>query len=31
MMEAAWRPPVRPGVRPDWMETFVRTIDAAKK
>jgi dihydrofolate reductase len=30
MMEAAWRP--RPGTaRPDWMEPFARTIDAAKK
>jgi len=31
MMEAAWRPPVPAGVRPDWMEPFARTIDAAKK
>ena len=31
MMEAAWRPPAQPGVRPDWMEPFGRTIDAAKK
>jgi dihydrofolate reductase len=31
MMEAAWRPPARTGVRPDWMEDFARTIDAAKK
>jgi dihydrofolate reductase len=35
MMEAAWRLPVRSGVRPDWMadwmEPFARTIDAAKK
>jgi dihydrofolate reductase len=30
MMEAAWRPPAM-GVRPDWMEPFARTIDAAKK
>jgi dihydrofolate reductase len=31
MMEAAWRPPTRAGARPDWMEPFARTIDAAKK
>jgi dihydrofolate reductase len=31
MMEAAWRPPARAGVRPDWTEPFARTIDAAKK
>ena len=31
MMEAAWRPPTRPGERPDWVEPFARTIDAAKK
>src|SRR5512142_289530 len=31
MMEAAWRPPWLPGARPDWMESFARTIDAAKK
>jgi dihydrofolate reductase len=31
MMEAAWRLPARTGVRPDWMEPFARTIDAAKK
>jgi dihydrofolate reductase len=35
MMEAAWRPPARTGVRPDWMELwmepFAQTIDAAKK
>jgi hypothetical protein len=29
MMEAAFRPPA--GARPDWMEPFARTIDAAKK
>ena len=29
--EIAWRPPVRTGTRPDWMESFARTIDAAKK
>ena len=31
MMEAAFRPPARAGARPDWMEPFARTIDAAKK
>jgi dihydrofolate reductase len=31
MMEAAFRPPVRTEARPDWMEPFARTIDAAKK
>lgn len=31
MMEAAWRQPAQPGTRPDWMEPFARTIDAAKK
>ena len=35
MMEAAWRPVARTGVRPDWMadwmEPFARTIDGAKK
>jgi len=31
MMEAAWRGPAPPGARPDWMEPFARTIDAAKK
>ena len=31
MMEAAWRPQARTGARPDWMEPFARTIDAAKK
>ena len=31
MMEAAFRPPAGMGVRPDWMEPFARTIDAAKK
>ena len=31
MMEAAWRPTARTGVRPEWMEPFARTIDAAKK
>jgi dihydrofolate reductase len=35
MMEEAWRPVARTGVRPEWMpawmEPFARTIDAAKK
>ena len=31
MMEAAWRPPAGTGVRPEWMDPFARTIDAAKK
>jgi dihydrofolate reductase len=31
MMEAGWRRPVPAGARPDWMEPFARTIDAAKK
>jgi dihydrofolate reductase len=31
MMEAAFRPPALTGARPDWMEAFARTIDAAKK
>src|SRR5688500_12491450 len=31
MMEAAWRPPANTSTRPDWMEPFARTIDAAKK
>jgi dihydrofolate reductase len=31
MMEAGWRPSAQPGDRPDWMEAFARTIDAAKK
>ena len=31
MMEAAFRPPAQPGARPEWMEPFARTINAAKK
>ncbi|HXO43092.1 MAG TPA: dihydrofolate reductase family protein [Thermoanaerobaculia bacterium] len=31
MMEAGWRPTARAGARPDWMEPFARTIDAARK
>ena len=30
MMEAGWRRPAPAGARPDWMEPFARTIDAAK-
>jgi dihydrofolate reductase len=31
MMEAAFRPKARTAARPDWMEPFARTIDAARK
>src|SRR5262245_43716482 len=31
MMEAWWRAPALTGARPDWMESFARTIDAKKK
>ncbi|MGA7705168.1 MAG: dihydrofolate reductase family protein [Solirubrobacteraceae bacterium] len=31
MMEAAWRAPAPAGARPDWMEPFAETINAAKK
>jgi dihydrofolate reductase len=31
LMEGAWRHPAPAGSRPDWMEAFARTIDAAKK
>ena len=31
MMEEAFRPPSQTGARPDLMEPFARTIDAAKK
>ena len=31
MMESAWRPPAPTGSRPDWMEPFAQTINAAKK
>src|SRR5438045_5013908 len=31
IMESAWRSPARTGGRPDWMEPFARTINAAKK
>ncbi|MEV6228972.1 dihydrofolate reductase family protein [Saccharopolyspora shandongensis] len=31
MMEAAWRPPAPTGARPDRMDPFAETINAAKK
>jgi hypothetical protein len=31
IMEEAFGPPAPTGARPDWMEPFARTIDAAKK
>ena len=31
MMEEGWRQPVPPGTRPEWMEPFARTINAARK
>jgi dihydrofolate reductase len=31
MMEAGWRRPAPAGERPEWMEPFARTINAAKK
>ena len=31
LMESAWRPPAPAGAMPDWMRSFGRTIDAAKK
>ena len=31
MMEAGWRSPAPAGTRPDWMEPFARTINAARK
>jgi len=31
MMESAWREPAETGTRPEWMQPFARTIDAAKK
>jgi dihydrofolate reductase len=30
-MESAWRSPAATGARPDWMEPFAQTINAAKK
>lgn len=31
MMEVGWRKPSPPGARPEWMDSFARTIDVAKK
>jgi dihydrofolate reductase len=31
MMETAWRPRARTAARPEWVESFGRTIDAARK
>jgi dihydrofolate reductase len=31
MMEAGWRRPAQAEARPDWMDPFARTINAAKK
>jgi dihydrofolate reductase len=31
MMESAWRPSPPPDERPDWMQPFAETINAAKK
>ena len=31
MMESAWRPAAGTGARPDWMEPFAQTMNAAKK
>jgi dihydrofolate reductase len=31
MMEAAFRPSAAAGARPDWMDPFARTMDAARK
>jgi len=31
MMEAGWRHPAPPGARPEWMEPFADTINAARK
>ncbi len=31
MMESAWRPPAETAARPEWMEPFAQTINAAKK
>jgi dihydrofolate reductase len=31
LMESGWRSPVPMGARPDWMESFAQTINAARK
>ena len=31
MMEEAFRPPALPGARPEWMNPFARTMNAARK
>jgi len=31
MMESAWRQPAPARARPEWMQPFARTIDAARK
>ncbi len=31
MMEAGWRAPAPAGTRPEWMESFAHTMNAAKK
>jgi len=31
LMESAWRPPTPAGPRPEWMDAFGRTMDAARK
>jgi dihydrofolate reductase len=31
LMESAWRPPAPAGGRPNWMESFAETINAARK
>lgn len=31
MMQDAWRAPTQAGPRPEWMEPFAKTIDAAQK
>ena len=31
MMESAWRPSASTAARPEWMDAFAQTINAAKK